>query len=63
MNNDGTLNVIGWGTVSFKWLNQLTNVRSWNTEKPHVLRKTFPHPVKIYVWVAISRHRIIGPFF
>lgn len=39
------------------------NYRTWCAENPHVLRETSLHPIKIGVWVAISRRRIIGPIF
>jgi hypothetical protein len=39
------------------------NYRSWNTENPNILRETTLHPIKLGVWVAMSRRRIIGPYF
>ena len=39
------------------------NYRTWSTENPHVFQETSLHPIKIGVWVAISRARIIGPIF
>jgi len=39
------------------------NYRTWGTENPHVLQETSLHPLKIGIWVAMSRRRIIGPIF
>lgn len=40
------------------------NMRMWTTEKPdNFYVETSLHPQKIGVWCAISRRRIIGPFF
>lgn len=37
------------------------NYRTWSTENPHAFVETSLHPLKIGVWVAMSRRRIIGP--
>lgn len=39
------------------------NYRTWATENPHTYVETSLHPLKIGVWVAISRRRIIDPIF
>lgn len=39
------------------------NYRTWSTENPHVLVETSLHPIKIGIWVAMSRRRVIGPIF
>lgn len=39
------------------------NMRIWSTENPHYFRETGLHPVKIGVWCAMSRRRVIGPIF
>lgn len=39
------------------------NYRTWSTENPHVFHETTLHPIKIGVWIAMSRRRIIGPIF
>ncbi|KAJ3663138.1 hypothetical protein Zmor_007447 [Zophobas morio] len=39
------------------------NYRTWATENPHIFVETSLHPIKVGVWVAISRRRIIGPIF
>ncbi len=39
------------------------NYRVWSAENPHCFRTTSLHPLKIGVWAAISRKRIIGPIF
>ena len=38
------------------------NYGTWSTQSPHFFVGTDLHPVKIGVWVAISRRRI-GPIF
>jgi hypothetical protein len=35
----------------------------WAAENPHVYREEPLHPLKVGVWCAISRRRIIGPIF
>lgn len=39
------------------------NYRTWGAENPHVFMETTLHPIKVGVWVAMSRRRIIGPIF
>lgn len=39
------------------------NYRTWSTENPHQYVETSLHPVKVGIWIAISRRRIIGPVF
>lgn len=39
------------------------NYRHWSSVNPHVFIETDMHPIKIGVWCAISRRRIIGPIF
>jgi hypothetical protein len=39
------------------------NTRIWSKENPHAAHETPLHPVKIGVWCAVSRHRIVGPTF
>lgn len=39
------------------------NYRVWSAENPHVFQETQLHPLKIGMWIAISRRRIIGPVF
>lgn len=39
------------------------NFRIWNTENPHAFEETPLHSVKVGVWLAVSRRRIIGPIF
>lgn len=39
------------------------NTRIWSTENPHVFHETPLHCLKIGVWCAVSRHRIVGPIF
>lgn len=39
------------------------NYRTWAAENPHTFVETSLHPVKVGVWTAISRRRIVGPIF
>lgn len=39
------------------------NYRIWSTVNPHVIEAAPLHPLKVGVWVAMSRRRIIGPIF
>lgn len=39
------------------------NTRIWSTENPHVFHETPLHCLKIGVWCAVSRRRIVGPIF
>lgn len=39
------------------------NMRMWATENPHYYREAALHPVKVGVWCAMSRRRLIGPIF
>jgi hypothetical protein len=39
------------------------NYRIWSSENPHAFVETRLHPVKVGVWIAVSRRRLIGPIF
>jgi hypothetical protein len=39
------------------------NYRTWSDHNPHNIIQVPLHPLKIGVWVAMSRRRIIGPIF
>lgn len=39
------------------------NYRTWSTENPHNYIEVPLHSIKIGVWVAMSRRRIVGPYF
>ncbi|RZC35577.1 hypothetical protein BDFB_015143 [Asbolus verrucosus] len=39
------------------------NMRMWSTDNPHIFIESPLHAQKIGVWMAVSRRRIIGPFF
>ncbi|RZC32536.1 hypothetical protein BDFB_015173, partial [Asbolus verrucosus] len=39
------------------------NYRTWSAHNPHNTIEAPLHPLKIGVWVAMSRSRIIGPIF
>jgi hypothetical protein len=38
-------------------------MRMWSADNPHLFRETPLHPLKIGVWVGMSRRRLIGPIF
>lgn len=39
------------------------NYRTWSAENPHVYQEAPLHPLKVGVWIAMSRRRIVGPIF
>jgi hypothetical protein len=39
------------------------NYRIWSGENPHAVRTATLHPVKVGVWLAVSRQRVYGPVF
>lgn len=39
------------------------NYRTWSTENPHVFVENTLHPIKVGIWVAMSKRRIIEPIF
>ncbi len=39
------------------------NYHTWSMTKPHVYHKSLLHPLKISMWYALSRDKIIGPMF
>lgn len=39
------------------------NYRTWSTDNPHTFIETSLHPIKIGLWIAMSRRRIVGPIF
>lgn len=39
------------------------NCRYWAEENPRELHETSLHSTRVTVWCAISRKRVIGPFF
>lgn len=39
------------------------NMRMWAADNPHFYRETPLHPLKIGVWIGLSRRRLIGPIF
>ena len=50
-----------WFHLSGYVNNQVNRV--WSSENPHALHETPLHDMKIGVWCALSRKRIIGPIF
>jgi hypothetical protein len=38
-------------------------MRMWSADNPHFFRETPLHPLKIGVWIGMSRRRLIGPIF
>lgn len=66
LNDDNILDITfmsdeAWFHLSGYINNQ--NYRTWATENPHTFVEHSLHPLKIGVWVALSRRRIIGPYF
>lgn len=66
MNNDELLNLTffsdeAWFTLS-GYINS-QNMRVWSAANPHTFRESPLHPLKVGVWIAVSRRRIIGPIF
>lgn len=49
--------------VSFIGLHNSHNYRTRGSENPHIFDERNFHPVKISIWIAISRRRIISPVF
>ncbi len=39
------------------------NFRIWSSENPHAFVERGLHPQKVGVWCAVSRRRVVGPFF
>lgn len=39
------------------------NMRLWSNDNPHYFVESGLHPLKVGIWVAMSRRRIIGPIF
>lgn len=38
-------------------------MRMWSSDNPHIFRETPLHPLKIGIWIGVSRRRLIGPIF
>lgn len=65
-NNDDVLDLTFFSDEAWFHLSGYVNsqnYRTWATENPHNFVETSLHPIKIGVWVAMSRRRIIGPIF
>jgi hypothetical protein len=41
-------------------LDEAQNYRIWNSENPHAFVETRLHPIKVGVWIATSRRRLIA---
>ncbi len=39
------------------------NYQIWSSNNPHALEETPLHPIKVGVWCAVSKLRVIGPIF
>lgn len=66
LNNNDVLNKTFFSDEAWFHLNgyiNAQNMRMWGTENPHYFREATMHPVKIGVWLAVSRRRIVGPIF
>lgn len=66
LNNDDALNMTFFSDEAWIHLSGYVNsqnCRTWSSENPHVFQENDLHPIKIGIWVAMSRRRIIGPIF
>lgn len=66
INNDATLNITFYSDEAWFHLSGYVNsqnMRMWSAVNPHFNIEAPLHPQKIGVWAAISRQRIIGPYF
>lgn len=66
MQDDGLLDLTFFSDESWCHLSGYVNsqtMRYWSAENPHIFRETPLHPVKVGIFVAVSRRRIIGPIF
>jgi hypothetical protein len=43
----------------FFFLDEAQNYRIWNSENPHAFVETRLHPIKVGIWIATSRRRLI----
>jgi hypothetical protein len=66
INNDETLDLTFYTDEAWFHLTGFINsqtMRMWSADNPHFFRETPLHPLKIGVWVGMSRRRLIGPIF
>ncbi|CAH1382739.1 unnamed protein product, partial [Tenebrio molitor] len=66
INNDETLDCTFSSDEAWFHLSGFINsqtMRMWSVDNPHLFRETPLHPLKIGVWVGMSRRRLIGPIF
>lgn len=64
LNHDHGLDLTFYSDEAWFHLSEYINFqksRIWSTKNPHEFRETPLHPIKIGVWIAMSRRRIIGP--
>jgi hypothetical protein len=46
--------------MSFFFFDVAQNYRIWSSENPHAFVETRLHPIKVGVWIAASRRRLIA---
>lgn len=66
LNNDEVLDITFFSDEAWFHLDGYVNsqnMRFWSSENPHQFVETPLHPVKLGLWVAISRRRIVPIFF
>lgn len=66
LNNDDILDLTFFSDEAWFHLSGYVNsqnYRTWGTENPYQFVETSLHPIKVGIWVAMSRRRIIGPIF
>ncbi|CAH1374506.1 unnamed protein product, partial [Tenebrio molitor] len=64
--NDETLDLTFYSDEAWFHLTDFINsqtMRMWSADNPHFFRETPLHPLKIGVWIGMSRRRLIGPIF
>jgi hypothetical protein len=66
INNDETLDLTFYSDEAWFHLTGFIisqTMRMWSADNPHFFRETPLHPLKIGVWIGMSRRRLIGPIF
>lgn len=66
LNDDETLDRTFFSDEAWFHLSGFVNsqtMRMWSQDNPHFFREAPLHPLKIGIWVGMSRRRLIGPIF
>lgn len=66
LNNDDVLDLSFFSDEAWFYLSGYVNkqnYRTWSVVNPHNIIEVPLHPVKVGIWLAVSRRRIIGPIF